>query len=60
MDKLKESLKTAEIPDEDIGEIDLAPGSIIATITVLSPESAEKLKKLIANHQAIVDDMVPE
>jgi hypothetical protein len=60
MQKLKESMKSNDIPDEDVGEIDLAPGSIIATITILTPESAEKLKNMIANHLAIVEDMVPE
>ncbi len=37
-------MKSNDIPEDDIGEIDLAPGSIIATITILTPESAEKLK----------------
>ena len=53
-------MKSSDIPDEDIAEIDLSPGSIIATITVLTPESLEKLKNLIANNLVVVDDMVPE
>jgi hypothetical protein len=45
-----------EVNLNDIGDIQFTEGSIIMTITVLSPEVLEKLKQLVLDHKPLAED----